>query len=311
MCGKIHAHQSNKHATLKVPEISFLSHSDAQLELSCVILTILHECIYCITTMWLADHIFALMSRWTGVTKEALLMNYGLFDMVFISGRISHDPPSRLVLGMLLYHPIFKKSWKHPSLGYYHLDSDWSKIMPALSVRNTPAVPSVLLTSCQTFTDAAAVVWLSSGAFRSDVAFHLASGFQLLLSVWVIYWSDWNKELLSVSTSPSSLCPARADNRGWWNCAKPYNIRKRIPSHYHLWTALCTRRAPSKKKPLAEVGSGRSSHLPRQAGNEEEEREEKRSRETINSKRHKLTTAGERRQKLMTQCERMGVDEKC
>lgn len=147
-----------------------------------------------------------------------------------------------------LVPPHFKKSWKHPCLGYYHLDSDWSKTMPALSVCNTPTVPSVLLTSCQIFTDAAAVVWLSSGAFRSDVAFHLASGFQLLLSVWVIYWSDWNKELLSASTSPSSLCPAHPDNGGWWNCVKPYNIRKRIPSYYHLWTALCSGRAPSKKK---------------------------------------------------------------
>lgn len=53
-----------------------------------------------------------------------------------------------------------------------------------------------------------------------------------------------------------------------------------------------------KKKPLAELGSGRSSHD--RLGNEEEEREEKRSRETINSKQDKLATAGERRQKLMT-----------
>lgn len=156
--------------------------------------------------MWLADHIFALMSRWTGVTNEAHLMNYGPFDMVFIFDRISHDPPPDWFLECSCTTPFLKKSWKHPSLGYYHLDSDWSKIMPALSVRNTPTVPSVLLTSCQIFTDAAAVVWLSSGAFRSDVAFHLASGFQLLLSVWVIYWSDWNKELLSASTSPSSSC---------------------------------------------------------------------------------------------------------
>ncbi len=35
-------------------------------------------------------------------------------------------------------------------------------------------------------TDTPAVVWLPSG---SDEAFHLALGFQLLLSVWVIYWS--------------------------------------------------------------------------------------------------------------------------
>lgn len=52
---------------------------------------------------------------------------------------------------------------------------------------------------------------LSSGSSRSDEAPHLASGFQLRLSVRLIYWSAEPGELLSAGTGASIICPAPSD----------------------------------------------------------------------------------------------------